>query len=103
MIPVGVRIFVCANRVDMRRGFDTLVQAARETMGVDPHKGGLFVFAGKRTTRLKVLWIDRHRCCLLWLRLHDASFALPDARGERCIRIDAAQLTQLLEGVPRSR
>jgi transposase len=87
----------------MRRGFDTLVQAARDTMGVDPQQGGLFVFAGKRTTRLKVVWIDRHRCCLLWIRLHQAVFTLPDARGNRSVRIDSAQLTQLLEGVPRPR
>lgn len=103
MIPANVRIFVCANRVDMRRGFDTLVQAARDTMGVDPQQGGLFVFAGRRTTRLKVVWIDRHRCCLLWIRLHQAVFTLPDAQGNRCVRIDSAQLTQLLEGVPRPR
>ena len=101
MIPTGVRIFVCANRVDMRRGFDTLVQAARDTMGLDPAQGGLFVFAGRRTTRLKVVWIDRHRCCLLWVRLHQAVFCLPESNGSRSIRIDSAQLNKLLEGVPR--
>jgi len=103
VIPSGVRVFVCTSPVDMRRGFDTLVQAARETMGVDPQQGGVFVFGGRRKSRLKVVWMERHRCCLLWVRLHDASFVLPDGNGNRSVRLDATQLAQLLEGVPKGR
>ena len=35
MIPPGVRIFVCPQPVDMRLGFDRLVQVAKERLGQD--------------------------------------------------------------------
>ena len=57
MIPTAVRIFVCTERQDMRRSFDAL----------DPEGGALFVFASKRSNRLKVLWFDQNgykRCRL---------------------------------------
>ena len=47
MIPPGVRIFVCPQPIDMRLGFDRLVQVAKERLGQDPVQGSaLFVFAG---------------------------------------------------------
>jgi hypothetical protein len=49
MIPAGVRIFVCTEPVDMRRGFDRLAQTARDIVGQDPQQGGaLVVDAGDR-------------------------------------------------------
>ena len=66
MIPAGVRIFVCTAAVDMRRGFDRLAHTARERVGHDPIEGGaLFVFTNRRATRLKLLWFERYRLCLL--------------------------------------
>jgi transposase len=80
VIPGGVRIFVCTEPVDMRYGFDRLAQVARERVGQDPVAGGaLFVFVGRTTTRLKVLWFDRNGLCLLYKRLHRAVFELPAA------------------------
>jgi transposase len=103
MIPGAVRIFVCTTAVDMRLGFDRLVQVARERIGHDPVAGGaLFVFAGKRATRLKVLWFEGHGLCILYKRLHRAVFEVPVGRdGEVCVRIDAAALARLLAGTPR--
>ena len=102
MIPGGVRIFLCVEPVDMRLGFDRLAQIARERVGHDPVDGGaLFVFGGRRTSRLKVLWYDRNGLCLLYKRFHQAKFELPLAGdGQRSLQIDAAALTALLAGVP---
>lgn len=66
MIPAGVRIFVCTEPVDMRRSFDGLALAAREKLGCDPQQGGIFVFANKRSNRLKLLWFDRNGYCILY-------------------------------------
>jgi transposase len=103
MIPAAVRIFVCTDPVDMRLGFDRLVQVARERIGQDPVAGGaLFVFAGKKVTRLKVLWFEGHGLCILYKRLHRAVFDLPvGSDGGLSVRIDAAALAKLLAGVPR--
>jgi transposase len=103
MIPAAVRIFVCTTAVDMRLGFDRLVQVARERIGHDPVAGGaLFIFAGRKATRLKVLWFEGHGLCILYRRLHRAVFELPVGReGEASVRIDAAALARLLAGTPR--
>jgi transposase len=104
VIPAGVRIFLCTEPVDMRYGFDRLVQLARERIGQDPVAGGaLFVFAGRGATRLKVLWFEGHGLCVLYKRLHRATFELPvGASGELSIRIDGMALAKLLTGVARN-
>lgn len=60
MIPVSVRIFVCTEPQDMRRGFDALALTVRQVIGEDPRGGALFVFASRRFDRVKVLWWDRN-------------------------------------------
>ena len=42
MIPGNVRIYLCSQPVDMRRSFDGLAQAARDHMGKESERGGLF-------------------------------------------------------------
>ena len=101
MIPSHVRIFVCTEPVDMRRSFDGLALAARERLGKDPREGGLFVFANKRSNRLKVLWFDHKGYCPLYKRLHRALFRLPSVGGASSVQIDGAALGTLLAGVDR--
>lgn len=87
----------------MRRSFDALALAVRERLALDPESGALFVFASKRGTRLKVLWFDHNGYCLLYKRLHAASFELPEAAvSERpVVGIDARALATLLRGVAK--
>ena len=94
MIPSSVRIFVCTEAQDMRRGFDGLAQAAQEHVGEDPQSGALFAFVNKRRNRLKVLWFDRNGFCILYKRLSRARFQLPDKRT-----ISAQTLAWILRGV----
>src|SRR5262249_41252010 len=77
MIPTSVRVFVCTERQDMRRSFDTLALTVKERLELDPQSGALFVFANKRGNRLKVLWFDHNGyCVILYKRLHHAHFEL---------------------------
>jgi len=101
MIPAHVRIFVCTAPVDFRRGFDGLALAARERLGEDPRAGGLFLFTNRRATGVKIVWVERTGCCLLYKRLHQSRVVLPPGPGPG-VRIDGEQLARLLEGVPRS-
>lgn len=103
MLPAGVRILVCTSVQDMRKSFDTLAAVARDFMGEDPEKGAVFVFLGKSSTRIKLLWFDRNGYCLLAKRLHRAFFLLPklsEAKGV-ALRIEADALGKLLAGVAR--
>jgi transposase len=103
MLPAGVRILVCTVPQDMRKSFDTLAAVVREALHEEPQSGSLYVFVGKRPTRIKVLWWDRNGFCLLAKRLHRALFRLPDesAGEERAVQIDGAALGLLLAGVER--
>lgn len=100
MLPGAVRIFVCTQPVDMRRSFDRLAQTAREVVGEDPQSGALFVFVGRASRRLKVLWWDRNGYCLLYKRLHQAVFEVPREQGA-VVRIDGAALAKLLAGLSK--
>ena len=102
MIPAELRIFVCTEPVDMRLGFDRLAATVRERLGENPLSGGLYIFANRGATRLKMLWFDRNGLCQLYKRLHRAVFVLPGARhGSRSVRIDRAAVATLLAGVER--
>ena len=101
MIPTSVRIFVCAERQDMRRSFDGLALVVRERLVLEPESGALFVFASKRGNRIKVLWFDSNGYCILYKRLHRASFELPEPHGASHVAINARTLAMLLRGVAK--
>lgn len=101
MIPGALRVLVCTEPLDMRWGFDRLAAAVREKLGADPLAGGLYIFANRGATRLKLLWFDGG-LCLLYKRLHGAVFDLPIARDGSCsVRIDRSAVATLLAGVKR--
>ena len=103
MIPGSVRVFVCTERQDMRRSFDALALAVRDRLALDPESGALFVFASRRGNRLKVLWFDHNGYCLLYKRLHQARFELPEptVSDRPMATIDARMLATLLRGVAK--
>jgi len=104
MIPTTVRVLVCIEPVDMRRGFDGLALLAREKLAQDPRAGALLIFTNRRRDRLKALWWDRNGYCILYKRLHDAAFELPVAEdGSVAVRIDGQKLGALLAGQPKVR
>jgi transposase len=102
MLPASVRILVCTTPQDMRKSFDTLAAVVRDMLHEEPQSGALYVFVGKRPTRVKVLWWDANGFCLLSKRLHRALFVVPKGEdGASSTRIDAAALARLLAGVAR--
>lgn len=54
-----VRIYVCAQPTDMRKGFDSLAAVVRDWLGGDPLSGHLFVFRSRRGDRVKLLVWDK--------------------------------------------
>lgn len=87
----------------MRRSFDALALAVRERLALDPESGALFVFASRRGNRMKVLWFDHNGYCLLYKRLHRASFELPEPTSAEhpLASIDARTLVMILRGVAK--
>jgi transposase len=97
-LPSAVRIFLCTEPTDMRRGFDRLAEMVRQVIGQDPLSGHLFVFRSRCGNRLKLLFWDRDGYALWYKRMEKGRFPLP-ARVGSDFRIDARELAMMLEGL----
>lgn len=100
-LPASVRIYVAAEAVDLRRGFDGLAAAARSVIQQDPMSGHVFTFLNRRRNRVKLLVWDRTGYLLLYKRLERGTFRLATepAAGARHVEIDAGELGLMLEGL----
>ena len=101
-VPPGVRIVVAARPVDFRNGLDGLAALVQQTLRESPFAGDLFVFRAKRADRVKILAWDGTGLCLFQKRLEKGRFVWPPLQ-DGAIRLSAAQLGLLLEGVDWSR
>lgn len=98
-LPGAVRIHLAMEPVDMRKGFDGLA-ALVHRHGGDVFSGHLFAFISRRRNRIKILAWDNGGFVLYYKRLERSRFRLPrcDA-GATSVRLDAAQLAMLLDGI----
>ena len=97
--PIGtVRVVVATKPVDFRKGAEGLAALVREQMHADPFSGTVYVFRAKRADRVKVIYWDGTGVCLLVKRLEDGRFRWPNVQ-DGVIRLSAAQLSALLEGL----
>ncbi len=105
MLPPAVRVFICLEVTDMRKGFDGLAAATQELLGEDPLSGHLFVFFNRRRDRVKLLFWDRSGLCLWYKRLEKGRFQLSTLNEFRCghrVEVEAAELALILEGIDLS-
>lgn len=104
LLPPSVRIYVALDPVDMRCGHDGLAAIVRNQWKLDVYSGHLFVFAGKRGDRIKILFFDRGGFVVYYKRLEKGQFRLPRMRpGAASVEMDAAELSMLLSGIDLSR
>ena len=103
MIRSDVRVWLAGSPLDMRKGFDTLAEAVRTVLELDPLSGHLFVFRSRDAQRIKILWWDRNGYCIYCKRLERGTFLFPasDVLKDRpTLAIDSASLMKLLAGLP---
>ena len=96
-----VRIYLAAEPVDLRRGFDGLAAATRQIIREDPLSGHFFCFVNRRRNRLKVLLWQPSGFLLLFKRLEHGCFKLPQAPlpGQRHLMMEPADLALMMEGI----
>lgn len=101
MMPSSVKIYLAAEPVDFRAGFDRLVGMVRSSMGKDASSGHLFVFLNRRGTQTKILFFDRTGYVICHKRLERGKFSFPTAVGDgvSSVEVDARDLGLMLEGV----
>ena len=96
----GVRIFLCTEVTDMRRGFDRLAEMVRESLRQDPLSGNLFVFRNRSGEKLKIFYWDADGFAQWYKRLEEGSFRFPRiVEGQHSIEVKASELAMLLEGI----
>lgn len=99
LLPSSVRIYVAAEPVDLRKAIDGLAAIVRAG-GHDIYGGHLFVFAGRRRDRIKILVWDRGGFVLYYKRLEAGRFRWPEVPADaREVVLDATQLAMLLDGI----
>jgi transposase len=100
-LPELVRIYVCTQPTDMRKGFDSLTAVVRDGLGYDPLSGHLFVFRSRRGDRVKLLFWDRDGLTLYYKRLEKGVFRFPaaDDPEKQSIEVSAQELSLVLWGI----
>jgi transposase len=99
-LPPSVRIWLCAQPVDLRKSFDSLAEVVRARLGGDPLSGHLFVFRNKSGDRLKLLYWDEDGYVILYKRLEVGVFHWPLVKPDAAsVTLRAADLLMLLDGV----
>lgn len=93
-LPPAVRVFVCTAPTDMRKSFDGLCALVQSVLKQDPFSGHLFTFLNRRRDKVKILYWDRSGFLLMYKRLEEGTFTMPD-RDEVGIR----ELMMVLEGI----
>ena len=63
-VPTGARVWLATGYTDMRRGFPSLALQVQEVLRKDPLSGHLFVFRGRRSDLVKMIWHDGQGACL---------------------------------------
>jgi transposase len=103
VIRGDVRVWLATAALDMRKGFDTLAEAVRTVLELDPLSGHLFVFRSRDGCRIKILWWDQNGYAIYCKRLERGTFLFPAAdalRDRKSVAIDSASLMKLLSGLP---
>jgi transposase len=98
----NVQVLIATKPVDFRKGADGLSALVQERLSADPFCGTIYVFRAKRANRVKLLWWDGTGICLLAKRLEESQFRWPRI-ADGVMRLSAAQLSALLEGLDFSR
>jgi transposase len=96
--PVGFKIYLAVEAVDMRKQFNGLWALATERLKEDPLQGAVFAFTNRERNRLKLLYWDGTGVWVLAKRLEKGRFTWPQATGAK-LALTPEALTMLLAGI----
>lgn len=96
-LPPSVRVFLCLEPTDMRKGIDGLSALVEHRLRKDAFSGHLFCFFNKPRDKVKVLFWDTTGFCLYLKRLEKGRFHLGTfTEGEA---LTPVMLQLILEGL----
>jgi transposase len=95
----ATKIYIGAEAVDMRKGFEGLFGLVRDQLGYDPLSGHLFLFTNRTRTRLKALVWDGSGLWVCAKRLERGRFRWPETKQKRSVSIRPEELAMLVNGM----
>lgn len=94
-----MRILVCIEPADFRKGIDGLCRVCRQELGRDPFGGCVFVFRNRRRTAIKILVYDGQGFWLCQKRMSRGRFGWWPGNGATRLKVlEAYQLPVLFSG-----
>ncbi|MGD1031776.1 MAG: IS66 family insertion sequence element accessory protein TnpB [Opitutaceae bacterium] len=75
--PLGLKIYLAVEPVDMRKHFNGLWALVTEKLKEDPRQGAVFVFGNKDRDRVKLLYWDGSGVWVMAKRLERGRFSWP--------------------------
>ena len=92
------KIYLRTGYTDMRKQLDGLVDIIQYSFQLDPYSNSLFLFCGKRASRIKAAHYEGDGFCLFYKRYENGRLQWPRT-GEEARQISHQQLRWLLEGL----
>jgi hypothetical protein len=94
------RYFLYRSATDMRKGFDGLSGVVRNSLGMDPLSGDVFIFLNRRRTHMKLLVWEESGFVVYYKRLEKGRFEYPNRTGSGgSLVISWRQLMLIIEGI----
>jgi transposase len=95
-ITPHMRILVCMQPVDFRKGIDGIAAVCRNHIGEDPHSGTLFLFRNRSKCTIRILTYDGQGFWLCSKRLSKGKFHWWPENGSTSACIQSWDLQTLL-------
>jgi len=95
----ATKIYLGAEPVDMRKGFEGLFGLVRDQLGQDPLSGHFFLFTNRMRTRLKALVWDGSGLWVCAKRLERGRFYWPEKTEAHSVSLRPEELAMLVNGM----
>ena len=92
------RYYIACGYTDLRRGIDGLAAIITQQFQKELDESSLFLFCGRRTDRIKALYLCPDGFILLYKRLNNGGFQWPRSEAE-LRKIDMQAFRWLMEGL----
>ena len=104
-ITPQMRVLVAIDRVDGRKGIDSLVRLCQEKLAEDPFSGCVFIFRSRRGTSIRLLNYDGQGYWMAQKRLSKGTFVWwpEDSEAAKPLESYEAQLLMAAGDVSRVR
>ena len=106
-ISKAEHIYIACGYTDMRKSIDGLAAIVQQNFKLDPFSNSLFLFCGRSSTKMKVLYWEGDGFVLLYKRLPPVCRQFPESYGkfiwprnkDEVMKITDQQFRWLLEGL----